>query len=105
MTNEKQIIKMHEAKLKRYDNAGLSAQIGGLLHDSIALVIAEKKINPKQIAYWLHTLREIADKEKEPKYNGTSVAENEEWQKEYNEKSKLDEVKVVLEESEKLKPL
>ena len=94
-----QIKKMHEAKIQRWDNAGLSAQIGGLLHDSIALVIAEKKIKPERIAYWLTTLREIADKEKQPKPVDFEKAEklwDEKKQALYDEQAENEEIQDQL---------
>ena len=48
---------------------GLGPQIGGLLHDAVALTISEKNIGKEgiiaHIEYWLDTLYDIAEQKKE----------------------------------------
>jgi hypothetical protein len=84
---------MHQDKVQRWDASGLSAQIGGLMHDATSLVIAlgakDKEQVKKDIAYWLHELREIADEEKKPKPLSMEQIKkmNDEFQKRYNEAS------------------
>jgi nitrogenase molybdenum-iron protein alpha/beta subunit len=93
---EQNIKKMHEAKIERMDKSGLSAQIGGLMHDAVNLVIAEKNITitPERITYWLTTLRKIADAEKEPKQiDYDAIRLGEAWQKNYNKECELAEIK------------
>lgn len=85
---------MHEAKVQRWDNNSLSAQIGGLMHDAVAIAIAEKKISKNNIVFWLRKLREIADAEKQPKQvNQEAIELGEEWQKTYNKECELAELK------------
>lgn len=94
---QKSIEKMHKDKVRRWDNNSLSASIGGLMHDTIALVIAmgAKDVEQvkKDVVFWLHELREIAEAEKEPKPLTMEQIKkmNEEWQEKYNTTSRLDD--------------
>lgn len=99
-----QIKKMHEAKLQRWDNAGLSAQIGGLMHDATQIVIARlgKKIVDKniteimnEIGETLNKLREVADAEKQPKpvdFDEAQELWDEKKQELYDEEAENEEI-------------
>jgi hypothetical protein len=109
----KTIEQMHEAKIQRYDNGAIGAQIGGLMHDAVTIVMRftpgftaktdkeRNKLILKDIAYWLHELREIADKEKEPKPVDFEKAQ-EKWdekkQELYEQDAKLDDIRRGIEE-------
>ena len=64
-SNDKKIEAMHKAKLKRWDNSSLGAQVGGLIHDAVALAIATKKVDPADIKHYLDMLYIIAENKKE----------------------------------------
>jgi len=63
---EAEIRKLHEAKVKRWDNSSLGAQIGGITHDAVAIAIAEKKITKANIKKWIDILYDLAEEKKQP---------------------------------------
>ncbi len=83
----------------RFQNS-LGPQIGGLLHDAVALTIKfnDKKKVYEDIKNWLDDLYEIAESKKaeitkiEPVSDEAAKKAGEKFQKDYNKKSELDDI-------------
>lgn len=102
---DKKIEEMHKAKVQRWDNSSLSAQIGGLMHDVIQIVLFKAKKTDskekilKEITFWLSALREVSDAEKEPSPVDWDKVEKE-WDEKkqdlYNNQSQLEDINKEL---------
>ena len=91
----------------RFTN-NLGPQIGGLLHDAVALAIAEKKSTSseelkKDVKFWLDTLYEISEAKKKELTTPQLVTDEEalqagiEFNKRIENDSKADDIKSALE--------
>jgi len=74
-----------DRKIKAWEKKDLGAQIGGLIHDAVALTVAEKKLKPERIKFWLNTLYNISESKKTeltaPKPIPDPFKINEEWER------------------------
>jgi hypothetical protein len=107
MATDKEIKNMHDAKIQRWDNAGISAQIGGIMHDVINIItsdnyppIDDTKKTAKEIKEWLDILYEIMEDKKyeingfqrpKPIDENEAIEETIRWQKKYNEECEAEE--------------
>lgn len=119
-----------DRKLSQWEKSGLSAKIGGLCHDAVALAIARlakdrktkadldtHKDYEEEIKYWLDFLFKLAkdkqdfeeipvieEKPEEPKpLTDEQIKESDlEWQKRYNQTSELDDINKNLDEASSL---
>ncbi len=131
MANDQEIKQMHQAKIQRWDNSSLGAQIGGLLHDAVALTIADygyalkssgRPSLEKQVKIWLDILYKISEEKKFEIINPqkAKIEELKDWVKKMDsgeiqkekqqileteariERSKIDEVVDEVHQSEEL---
>jgi hypothetical protein len=100
MATDKEIKNMHDAKIQRWDNSGVSAQIGGLLHDVINIItsdnyppIDDPKKTAKEIKEWLDILYEIME-DKKNKINEVQKTKLIEKKKKFEEMMKWQEARL-----------
>lgn len=113
---DQRIEEMHNNKIKRWDNSSLSAQLGGLIHDAVALTIAilgqEKKSlatrddYQEEIKMWIDWLYNFEEAKKEelnklPEVDlGALEASDKLWdskrQELYNQDGELDDINKQL---------
>lgn len=60
----KSIEEMYDNKMKRWDNSSLGAQIGGLIHDAVAIGIYAKDVSSQNLKAILDMLYDIAETKK-----------------------------------------
>ena len=101
----------------RFQNS-LGPQIGGLIHDAVALTIAQTNVVGKKkkgewttsIQQWLDTLYDIAEAKKKELTEITPVSDkaakkaDEDFQKKYNKESKLEDLNNELNEAKEDDP-
>lgn len=104
MPTPKEWEQIRQEKQARIDKQGLGAQIGGLLHDAVALVIAggvkDKSFSEvsKVIKEWLDLLYDISEAKKvelteiKPVLREVAQKADNEFQKKYDKQSRLDDI-------------